>query len=79
MDQLQRVRRLTENLRMQGHPGHELGVFLLEHTNSIEYLAPLLEKFLVVAKMDLEAHDVAEGLIARVIAQSPLELGRSGD
>jgi hypothetical protein len=48
------VQRLRDAQRDQGHPGHELGTFLLQHINSPEYLVGQLQAYLAVAQADLE-------------------------
>lgn len=44
---------MREQLKKQ-NPGHELGRFLLSHTNSPEYLVSQLEAYLAASRADLE-------------------------
>lgn len=45
----------TKQLKDNRNPGHEIGEFLLRHSNSIGYLVSQLEGYLEVLRQDQEA------------------------
>lgn len=51
---MRRLKELTEQQRADRNPGHELGDFLLRHSNYLEYLVGQLEAYLGAARADLE-------------------------
>ncbi len=61
---------LRNSLRDGRNPGHEIGTFLLEHTNNLPYLVAHLENYLAAAKADLESersfgHNLFQGLLKK--------------
>lgn len=52
---MKNIAQLAEQQKADRNPGHKIGAFLLEHSNSPEYLVSQLEAYLEAAKADLEA------------------------
>jgi hypothetical protein len=52
---LKNVADLAERQKADRNPGHNIGAFLIDHSNSPEYLVSQLEAYLEAAKADLEA------------------------
>ena len=50
---MKNLQEATAHLKEIRNPGHELGAFLLQHSNSPEYLAGQLRYFLQVVELDL--------------------------
>ncbi len=48
----------TEQLKQDRHPAHKIGQFLLDHSNSPDYLIENLEAFIEVIKSDKKAHSL---------------------
>ena len=44
-----------DELKENRNPGHHIGTFLLEHSNSLDYLIAHLEGYLVALRADREA------------------------
>jgi hypothetical protein len=49
------VQKLRDILKAERNPGHEIGTFLIGHSNSPAYLVSQLEAYLEAARADLEA------------------------
>jgi hypothetical protein len=70
------IQRLRDRLREQRNPGHEIGTFLIGHSNSLEYLIDHLEAYLEAAKADLQAERALAGrLLAACDGDSASEKG----
>ncbi len=52
---MKRIEQLRDAQRLARNPGHELGTFLLRHSNSTSYLVGQLEAYLEAARADLAA------------------------
>lgn len=49
------IAKLRDQQKAGQHPGHAIGQFLIEHTNSLGYLIGQLEAYLEAARADMEA------------------------
>ncbi len=52
---MKHIEELRDGQKERRNPGHELGTFLLGHSNSPEYLVSQLTVYLEAAMADLEA------------------------
>jgi hypothetical protein len=52
---MKNVQDLRDSQNQRQSPGQHIGDFLLQHSNSPEYLVSQLEAYLMAAKMDLSA------------------------
>jgi hypothetical protein len=68
------IRTLRNQLLEQRNPGHEIGTFLLSHTNSLEYLIGHLEGYLEAAKADLEAENAFRDRVFHGLKQEKRDL-----
>lgn len=60
---MKNLQELTAGLKELRNPGHELGEFLLKHSNSPEYLQGQLKMFLEAVEMDLAAEREWQGMM----------------
>jgi len=51
---MKNIETLAAQQKADRNPGHNIGTFLIEHSNSPEYLVSQLEAYLEAAKADLE-------------------------
>lgn len=63
---MKNLQELTERLKAARNPGHEIGTFLLQHSNSTEYLVAHLRSFLAAAEADQKAEsDFRHAMLAQ--------------
>lgn len=78
---MKNITTLRDRLKEQLNPGHEIGTFLLGHSNSPEYLVSQLEGWLEAAKADLQAEREWAGHMLSSLkrASAPTELEQKAD
>jgi hypothetical protein len=64
---MKNIQDLRNQQREDRNPGHELGTFLLRHSNSLEYLIEQLEGYLEAAKLDQAAERAFHGGMMQVV------------
>lgn len=51
------IQRLRDSQLEARNPGHEIGTFLIQHSNNLEYLVAQLEMYLEAGKADLHSQN----------------------
>lgn len=65
---MKNIQKLINEQEDNCNPGSKIGVFLLEHSNSPEYLVAQLEAYLEAAKKDLDDENLVLSLISAFTA-----------
>lgn len=64
---MKKVLELMTAQKEQSNPGHEIGRFLLQHSNNPVYLVSQLEAYLEAIKADIEATRVEYSVFAKAM------------